>query len=244
MKKTMLRGGAVLAIGLALVISVGCVRVELPDPGYETKTETVDAGAATEVTASIDMGAGELDVTGGATGLMKGTFEYSPESWKPEVDYEVTGGEGRLSVRSPRQLDIRPLRTTHYVWDIALADDMPFDLAVNMGAGEADLDLRGVDVRRLDVNLGAGETTIDLSGVRRHDADITVATGAGSLTVRVPADVGVRIRGLEDGIGDFTAEGFTHDGDALVNQAYDDAGVRLEIRLTRGIGEIIVEAVE
>lgn len=235
-----------LVLGLVLITAVGCVRVELPEPGYETTDESLSAGAATEITASIDMGAGELDVTGdaGAGKVMEATFEYSPSSWRPEVDYDVSSGEGRLSVRTPSHLDWRPLRGTHYQWFVALTGELPLDLSVNMGAGESDIDLSGTDLRRLKVNLGAGDATIDLSGDWTHDADIDVTAGAGALTVRVPADVGVRIRGFEGGIGEFRADGFSEDGDSVVNDAYGDSDVTFEITLSRGVGEVVVETID
>lgn len=244
MKDGRMRLIAVLALASALMTAAGCVRVELPVPDYETTTERVDAGGATELQAEIDMGAGDLDITGDATGAMEATFEFGPESLEPKVDYTVDSGRGRLSVSTPAKVDLRPLRDMHYVWDVALASGLPLDLSVQMGAGRADIDLRGTDLRRLQMDLGAGDATVDLSGGWVHDADVWITTGAGELTVRVPADVGIRLRGHKDGIGEFNAEGFRADGDALVNDAYDDADVRFELTLVRGVGTVNVETVE
>ena len=244
MRETGLRAITALVIALALVTATGCVRVELPDPGYETRTERVNAGSATALEVEIDMGAGQLDVSGGAAGAMDATFEYGPAALDPHVDYAVDAGTGRLSVRTPNKVELRPFRDMHYVWDVALTDDLPLELAVRMGAGESDLDLRGTDLRRLSLDLGAGDATIDLSGDWAHDIDVRVAAGAGELTVRVPAGVGVRVRGHKDGIGEFTADGFRTDGNALVNDAYDDADVRFELTLSRGVGSVNVETID
>lgn len=246
MKAMKVRAVAALVSGLVLVTTAGCVRVELPEPKYETADEAVNAGTATEIRASLDMGAGELHVSGTAPSgkVMEAAFEYSPPSWRPVVDYDVTAGVGRLSVRTPSHLDWRPLRGTRYVWDVALTDELPLDLSVNMGAGESTIELAGTDLRRLKLNLGAGDTTIDLSGKWTHDAEIDVTAGAGELVVRVPADVGVRIRGYKGGIGEFRADGFSPDGDAVVNDAYGDADVTFEITVSRGVGEVRVETVE
>lgn len=244
MKNREVRLIAVLAAGLALATVTGCVRVELPDPDYETTTERVEAGSATELEAEIDMGAGDLDITGDATGAMEATFEYGPASLEPEVDYTVNSGTGRLAVSTPAKVDLRPLRDMHYVWDVALSSGLPLDLSVQMGAGRADIDLRGTDLRRLQMDLGAGDATVDLSGDWIHDAQVWITTGAGELTVRVPADVGVRLRGHKDGIGEFNADGFRADGDTLVNDAYDDADVRFELTLVRGVGTVNVETID
>lgn len=243
MKRILSVTGAAL-LGLALLATTGCVRVELEEGGYNTDKKTVAAEGATEVEAEINMGAGELDVSGGAAELMDAEFDYSHDSWKPEVAYEVDGGTGRLEVKSPNKLNTFPSGNTRYSWNIKLGGELPLKLAVNMGAGEATLDLRGLDLRDLSVNLGAGETTIDLSGDWAHDLAAEIEAGAGELTVKVPANVGVRIVGYRDGLGSYNANGFAQDGDALVNDAWDTATVKFEIELRRGLGEVTVETVE
>lgn len=235
---------AVIALGLVASVMVGCVRVEMPAAAYTTDSDRITAGDATELTAAIDMGAGKLSIAGGAGELMAGEYEFTRAEWRPEVDYSVSSGEGKLTVRQPSDPSVGFIGNYRYAWDIALTDDLPLDLAVNMGAGEADLDLRGTDLRLLSVNLGAGDTTIDLSGSWAHDVTADVNAGAGTLTLRVPAQVGVRIVGYQDGLGSYRADGFAQDGDALVNDAYETAEVRFDIVLRRGLGEVTVETVE
>ena len=218
--------------------------MELYDGGYDTTNERGEAEGDTEVEASIDMGAGKLIVTGDADDVMDAEFEFGDPSWEPEVSYNVTNGKGELEVDTPSGLKTFPSGNTRYEWDIALGNTLPLDLSVNMGAGEVDLDLRGLDVRKLRVNLGAGESTIDLSGVWSNDLTADINTGAGELTLRVPANVGVRIVGYRDGLGSYRADGFEQDGDALVNDAWETADVKFEIELTRGLGEVTVETVE
>ncbi|MRR10963.1 hypothetical protein EG835_00365, partial [bacterium] len=115
MGKTIVRVLGVSLLGLALVASAGCVRVELEDGGYERADESVDAGGANEVNASIDMGVGELSVSGGASNLMNAEFEYSHSSWEPEIEYEVSDGTGELAVQMPRNVTGFSARNTRYV---------------------------------------------------------------------------------------------------------------------------------
>lgn len=220
------------------------MQVKLEDPGYRTETERVQAEGATSLKATIGMGAGVLKVRGDSTNLMDAGFEYSDTRWKPEVSYEVTDGQGELNVKSPESISFTPSRHTRYVWDLALANGLPLDLSVNMGAGEATLDLRGTDLRNLKVNLGAGESTIDLSGDWANDVSADIQAGAGQLVLRVPANVGVRIEGFKDGLGTYSANGFTQDGDALVNDAWETASVKFDIALRRGLGDVRIVTVD
>jgi predicted membrane protein len=114
-------------------------------------------------------------------------------------------------------------------------------LDVEFGAGDSTVDLSEVDVRDVHVLTGAGKTTIDLTGERTADVSAKVEAGVGELTIRVPSNVGVRITGAQDGIGDFNVDGFTADGDAFVNDAWDGATVKIELRVQRGVGEVTVE---
>lgn len=242
----MVRALALAGLGLALVASTGCVRTELVEGGFDTATETVQVGSATRATVRVEMGAGQLDISGGADDLMDAEFEYSDSRWKPEVEYEVDGDEGTLEVLTPSNRSFPLSSNMRYAWDIRLGGGLPMDLVVDMGAGESELKLGGLDVRTLKVELGAGDTLIDLTGDDwRNDLEAEIMAGAGKVVLRVPANVGVRIVGYRDGVGSYKAEGFEQDGDdALLNDAWDNASVRFDIQLRRGVGDVTVETVK
>jgi predicted membrane protein len=187
------------------------------------------------------MAAGEFKLAGGATGAMDAEFEASPRTWLPEVDYSVEGTSGVLRVTQPNMERFDFMGDTRNVWDVKLTSGVPVDLDVEFGAGDSTVDLSQVDVRELHVLTGAGETTVDLTGPRTADVTGDIEAGVGRLTVKVPSDVGVRITGAQDGIGDFNVEGFSMDGDAFVNDAWDTAAVKIELRVQRGVGEVTVE---
>lgn len=244
-KQVRLIGAAALLV--AMTATAGCVRVPLADGGFTSIDKSVQAEGATELKATIQMGAGVLKVKGGAADLLNATFDFSDPSWEPQVDYSVSSGTGELNVKSPERINFTPPRNsrdTRYEWDLALTDALPLDLAVDMGAGEATLDLRGTDLRDLTVNLGAGKTTIDLSDSWTNDVSADIKAGAGQLIVKVPADVGVRVVGYRDGLGSYSADGFKQDGDALVNDAWGTASVKLDIVLRRGVGDVRIETVQ
>jgi hypothetical protein len=234
---------ATLAVS-TLIAAAGCVQVEIPMPETTSDSDSIGSGGASELVASIEMGAGRLTVTGGASGAMDADYDFTDTDWRPEVRYDVNDGEGRLSVRTPSEPRFSLSGRMRYDWRIALSNEMPLDLSVTMGAGETDLDLGSLDLRRLQVTLGAGDAMIDLVGDAQHDLVADITAGAGAVTLRVPADVGVRVVGYQDGLGSYRADGFAQDGNALVNDAYEDADVRFEITLRRGLGDVTIESVE
>ena len=121
-------------------------------------------------------------------------------------------------------------------------DEVPIDLSVEMGAGESDLDLDSLDLTGLNLAMGAGETTVDLTGVYERDLAAAIEGGVGRATVRLPSQVGVRVR-AEGGLGRIKAGGLRREGEAYVNDAYGDSDVTLEVEVQGGVGEINLEVV-
>jgi hypothetical protein len=84
---------------------------------------------------------------------------------------------------------------------------------------------------------------IDLTGgAPKQDVSAEIESGVGSLELKVPREVGVRLRGIKDGVGDWKAEGFTQSGDnEAVNAAWDTAKVQIDVVIQRGVGSVKVE---
>ena len=128
-------------------------------------------------------------------------------------------------------------------WNLRLSGKVPMDLRVNMGAGSSNLQLAGLSLTGLDVKLGAGTYTVDLSGDWARNLDVTINTGAANITVRLPRDVGARVK-VEPGPHTIEATGLTQDGDVYTNAAYGVSGVTMRVDLKAGIGQINLEVDE
>lgn len=234
---------AAVLLGATLLLGTGCVRVDLDDSSDTgAASERIDLGSAETVQVSLEMGAGELVVdSDSTTSLMEADFTYRPTSIRPEVDYRVENGEGQLKVRTPNPAQLNLGVNMRNTWDLRLAEDVPMRLAVNLGAGEANLQLGHLSLIDLQVDLGAGDATVDLSGEPRDDLEADINAGVGQLTLVVPRSAGVRIIGYKDGLGSYQADGFKIDGDYLVNDEYGSADVTYDIVLRRGVGEVIIK---
>jgi hypothetical protein len=208
------------------------------EPAGETRTETRQVALAGAETAevSIRMGAGELEVEGGAHELMEATFRTNRPSLEPEIDYNVVNKRGILTIRHKPHPRISFGRTVND-WNIRLNQDTPISLRVSLGAGESRLDCRGIKLDRLRIKMGVGSTTLDLSGPRAASLDVDVDGGVGSGTVYLPKEVGVRVR-VHKGLGSVEAEGFAKSGHVYTNEVYGRSAVTLDINVEAGIGSI------
>ena len=173
---------------------------------------------------------------------MEGDFSYNVADWKPQVDYEVSGEQGDLTVEQGSGDDGRLGGGARNEWDVRFSDDVPTDLVVEMGAGESDLDLDSLILTGLDLQVGAGKTTVDLTGDYAEGFDARIQGGVGEATVLVPSKAGVRVR-ADGGLGKINAEGFQREGDAYVNDAYGDSEVTLNVDVQGGVGTINLEVV-
>src|ERR671920_2391555 len=123
------------------------------------ESNSVDPKNAQSARAQLKMGAGELNLTGGADQLMEADFSYNVSKWKPKVSYHVSGKKGQLLVEqgSANGGDLSGGASNE--WDISMNDEVPTDLVVRLGAGESDLDLDSLTLTGVDVRMGAGKTT-------------------------------------------------------------------------------------
>jgi hypothetical protein len=232
---------SVMLIALPLLVIAGC-NTENWDAGPpQTESQTVKLGEAKSARVEIEMPAGELSVGGGAKELLEADFSYSRSSSRPQVAYNVSAGQGRLTIRQPGSAHGRG--GGHNTWDLHLSNKVPLELKVEQGAGRARLTLGGLALSRLDVEIGAGETMVDLAGDWKNDLTANIEGGVGKATVRLPSDVGVRAS-AHGGIGAIHVHGLKKDGDAYVNEAYGKSPVTVKVQVEGGVGEINLELAE
>jgi hypothetical protein len=206
------------------------------------ESKSVDPKNAQSARAQLKMGAGELNLTGGADQLMEGDFSYNVADWKPKVSYDVSGQKGELVVRQGGSEGSNLGGDARNEWEIRLNDEMPTDLVVQLGAGESDLDLDSLALTGLKLQMGAGKTTVDLTGDYAKGFDASIQGGVGEATVMLPSGVGVKAK-AEGGLGKINAEGLKRVGDSYVNDAYGESDVNLNVDVQGGVGEITLAVV-
>jgi len=208
----------------------------------QRESKSVDLKNAQSARAQLKIGAGELNVTGGADQLMEGEFSYNVSEWKPKVSYDVSGERGELVVKQGSAEGASLGADARNEWDISLNDEVPTDLVVQMGAGESDLDLDSLALTGVDLQMGAGKTTVDLTGDYAQNFDTSIQGGVGEATVLLPSDVGVKAK-AEGGLGKINAVGLQKVGNAYVNDAYGESDVNLSVEVQGGVGQINLKVV-
>jgi hypothetical protein len=232
-----------LVTGAVLAGACGTQPGGTPQVGkMQHESKSVDPKDAQSARAQLKMGAGELNLAGGADQLMEGDFSYNVSEWKPEVSYDVSGDEGKLLVKQGGSEGSNLTGEARNEWEIRLNDELPTDLVVQLGAGESNLDLGSLRLMGLKLQMGAGKTTVDLTGDYAKSFDASIQGGVGEATVMLPSGVGVKAK-AQGGLGKINAEGLNRVGDSYVNDAYGESDVTLNVDVQGGVGQINLEVV-
>lgn len=199
-------------------------------------SQNVDRQNAKTVNASIQMSAGDLTLSGGSSHLFEGDFSYRSSDGAPRVEYSVSGTTGELRVS---QEDTGPHfgRSGDNHWTMHLANDIPIELRIDMGAGRGTLQFRDINVTRLTMNVGVGRAEVDLTGDRKSDLNASIEGGVGEANIRLPKNIGVVVN-ASGGLGSIHTDGLRHDGEEYVNEAYGKSPVTIHLRVEGGIGRI------
>jgi hypothetical protein len=237
MKLTMIHPARILIVGALVALVAGCGIVAPIVPGEDrTDTTTTDAGGATSASVEVDLGAGQLTLAGGSSGLATTKFTYNVESWKPTVDYTVSNSRGTLVIAQPNA-PVAVGKSVRNDWDVRLSNSIPLDLKINTGAAKSTLTLGGMALVSATISGGAGELQADLSGDWKKSAEIDVNGGVGKISVQLPSSVGARVK-VSTGLGSVTVNGLTKSGDTWVNDQYGTSPVTVDLVIKAGVGEV------
>lgn len=204
-------------------------------------THSVEPGEVRETAVEIHMKGGRLRIAGGAEALAEAEFGFNDDAMKPAVEHDVREGVGVLKIHQP---DLGgPLRRTRNEWEVQLGGPTPIDLMVRQGVGELWLDASDMPLRSIDISVSMGALMLDLTRVRRSlVGELQVGTGRGVL-VRVPVDVGVRLR-TRAVVGDLWVDGEEYGEDDYVNAAFATSDVKIDLAVGAGMGDVDIEVIE
>jgi len=203
----------------------------------KTESQTVDMDSATSARVQIEFQAGDLKIENGANSLMDASFRYNMDNLQPQVKYSENGEQGELVI-SQQALERIPLGGQLInEWSIQLANDVPIDLSIQTGAGNADLGLEDLDLTNLNIQTGAGVTNVNLDGSWTHDLAVSIMGGVGELTVTLPAEMGVRVD-METALVSVSANGLIKEENGYINKAFGTAPYTLTLTLQAGVGSV------
>ena len=155
-------------VGALCLLTIACA---IPIPTIEplTKIDTVDhvqsvaLDGAQRAVVRLRLLSKRLIVRpGDGVGLLQGHFRYNVEEWAPSVKQDTNGETTNVTIGQGLGSQI-PLGTSdEYVneWVIDLGYGVPVDLGLDIGAGNADLDLSGLSISDLSMTTGSADVSL------------------------------------------------------------------------------------
>lgn len=117
---------------------------------------------------------------------------------------------------------------------------------VEIEAGAADLKVYELgNTRAADIAFrgGVGSTLLEFSGAWARNASATVEMGIGSVTLRIPRDLGVKLE-RNSFLTSFDAKGLERRGDAYYSANWDSAPRQLTLTVTAAMGSIEIDWID
>lgn len=99
--------------------------------------------------------------------------------------------------------------------------------------------LGNLNAENISVSAGVGDVTLDFTGEWRRDARVTVGMGLGSLRLRFPEGLGVRLE-KDTFLTSLNSEGMVKRGDAYYSMNWDEATRRIVVKVDAAFGSIDV----
>lgn len=185
----------------------------------------------------VQYGAGELTLAPAERPLLyRMEMRYDEDVMEPVTEYDARRGLLKLGTRGregrKRGINFKDgSRAT-----ITLSREVPLDLHLQFGAGEASLNLGGLALRRLDVSTGASETRIRFDQPNTIPAErVSIEAGAAELEVIGLANTRAARIDFQGGVGattlDFTGR-WNHNATASIQMGVGS----VVLRFPRGLG--------
>lgn len=194
-----------------------------------------------EAVLKLSGGAGRFIISDPTTELIKAEARQNVGTYSMSVDRDPTTNIPTIELKPTednQKIDLKDGKFENRV-DIHLNTRPVWTMDIALGAGQGDLDLSQYAVSNLKIGAGAADLDVKL-GSKADQSDVKLDVGAASVTVRVPKEVGVRIK--KDGalnieqLDDFTEMG----GGEFVSPGYDAAKKKMLIRFDGGVSRFKV----
>ncbi|MCP4539305.1 MAG: hypothetical protein GY832_19385 [Chloroflexi bacterium] len=237
--------GALLSLVLTVALIAGALWlygtgiVAGPDSGAEEISQSLNEATEAQVSIGPAVGSLYIDALPESSKLVAGTIRPIHNE-RVQRDFEVQGDTAFFTLDSEGEF-VGPFfggPSDEWRWDLGLSSDVPLELDISLGAGQADLDLTGLTLNNLDVDMGVGEITIILPDEGRFQANIDSAIG--QTTIVIPEGMSARIH-FDTALAARQLPGRYHQrGDAYVSPSYDSADNRVDLEISQAIGNVTI----
>ncbi len=118
------------------------------------ENRVIPLGEVDSLKVTIKFGAGKLDLTSGQEDVFKGNFQYDKSILKPNIQYEILGETGILTLSQSIKKDLDLPFPYKNIWNLKLPSGVPLQLYINTATYSGDIDLTNLQIENFYLNSG------------------------------------------------------------------------------------------
>ena len=169
------------------------------------ENRVIPLGEVDSLKVSIKFGAGKLNLISGEEDVFKGNFQYDKSILKPNIQYEVLGETGILTLSQSIKKDLDLPFPYKNRWNLKLPSGIPLQLYINTATYSGDIDLTNLQIENFYLNSGAGQTDILFNQPNLIDLkNINIKTGASTINISGLANANFDKMNFTGGAGSYT----------------------------------------
>lgn len=198
-----------------------------------------DLEAVKSARLKFNFGAGDIDVKASKDNTLAYDIPYRNMSRSFDTDNDeatiLFANDSGFNISSFGQAN-RPVQ-----YDFELPKEVLWDINIESGAADVDLDFSELKVERVKLDSGASDCRLKLGDLLDYSY-INIDTGVSDLKVQVKEHVGLRIR-ADQVISDnnFDALGLSKKGNYYESADYDTAAKQVEIKVDAAVSNVMIE---
>lgn len=157
------------------------------------------------------------------------------------TEFSVKNGQAKYSLKAKKQNQLNVFsQSSGRSWDLKLNPNIPLDLDISTGVGDASLDLSKFNLTDLDIATGVGDAEITLP--KKGDFKASISTGVGGAVIKIPSSLAIRIK-LSKGVGSLDIDGAFEKRDRYYYSSnYNSDSKYVELDIDTGVGDITIKS--
>jgi hypothetical protein len=208
----------------------------------EGEQVSFDLQGASSAQVKLIPGAGEIKIKSLLEEdlLLAGTVPLQQNGYKITQTFDVSqDGKANLELSAlGSTIFYSTVAENKKMWDLGLTSEIPVGLTVELGAGEATLNLEDLNLRGFNVGMGAGKATIYLP--EKGSFEASVNGGVGELIVYVPAGMAVKIQANTALVSRSMPSSYIQYNNQYTSPGFDQAENRITLVIGLAIGNVHV----
>jgi len=169
------------------------------------ENRVIPLGEVDSLKVSIKFGAGKLDLISGEEDVFKGNFQYDKSILKPNIQYEILGETGILTLSQSIKKDLDLPFPYKNRWNLKLPSGIPLQLYINTATYSGDINLTNLLIENFYLTTGAGQTNILFNQPNLINLkNINIKTGASTIKMLGLANANFDKMNFTGGAGSYT----------------------------------------